>query len=114
MALLDQNLRKGIRLIRRGPALSALLTMLLLAVPLAALLSHYDSELLRQARSDLDDLLEPHCNALSLTISNRLSLINGLKAYVETLEYNDGPRMADEFPRFAAVLCEGIKGTRNV
>lgn len=112
MAAVSKEVRRESLWQNWGPAASALLTILVLGLVLVTLLSRYEHDVLSKSRSEIENLLEPHCNALSLAIVNRLSLLHGLRAYVESELKEPNLEIGGEFPTFAAILHGGVEGVR--
>lgn len=69
----------------------------------------YQDRLLREARAQITEEASLHAGALSLAITRRVALLQGLYAYIQTEEASDRS-VGDTFETFAAELYAGARG----
>ncbi|MDD4731770.1 MAG: hypothetical protein PHX58_07545, partial [Desulfovibrio sp.] len=100
----------------RGKALAAALTAaVLLGLLFSFIEFRYREYLLEQERAEVRELLESTTITLANAVHRRISLLQGLKAFTETVALRQAPdRTLDAaFPLFASGLYSSVAGIRN-
>jgi signal transduction histidine kinase/ActR/RegA family two-component response regulator len=100
----------------RGKALAAALAAaVLLGLLFSFIEFRYREYLLEQERAEVRELLESTTITLANAVHRRISLLQGLKAFTETVALRQAPdRTLDAaFPLFASGLYSSVAGIRN-
>lgn len=98
---------------RRRSLLIALLILVVLLPLWWQLGNWYGERLLTERRTRITGLLAVHADFLDTAISERLTLLNGLKAFADAHVASYMGIESTEFAAFASVLSSGTAGIRN-
>jgi sensor domain CHASE-containing protein len=92
----------------------ALISLILLLIFWWQASVFYESHLLLDAQDQVFFRLDPYGSALSTALNERLALIYGLDAFLDTEPISNEQSFDDKFDRFAANLYHSTSGIRNI
>src|SRR5512136_2901668 len=74
----------------------------------------YESHLLLDAQDQVSFKLDPYGSALTTSLNERLALISGLDAFLNSEIASDNHSFGNKFNSFAAILYNSANGIRNI
>ena len=108
---IDSNKRLGV--FHAASLLKASCVLIVAMILWLGIISWYEQRLIKDTRQQITSSLIPYGNSLTTALNERLALLSGLEAFVQTtMADNEGLRT--DFTTFASGLQSGTKGIRAI
>jgi len=92
---------------------TVVIALLLLLIWWQACLWH-QSQLIREARFDMEDQIIPYGTSLTTSLNQRMTLLEALSTFVDSELNSTNPSLEVEFQNFSQGLCAGNEGIRSL